>query len=139
MSIHLKVVTPLGTFIDRDIEYLSVKSTEGWLGIMNGHADLVVTLEPAAIYFRTVYHVYDLAMTSGVMEVDHNRNEIRIVADAMFYKDQINHQVVTELLSNAKKRLHEANSREEKKYLLQKIAEQEAKIKLLNLPGRKRL
>lgn len=139
MSIRLKVVTPLGIFIDREIEYLSVKSSEGWLGILPGHANLVVPLEPAAIYFKTDFHVYDLAMTQGVMEVDREKNEINIVADAMFYKNQINYDVVTELLENAKKRLREVDSTEEKKHLLERIAEQEAKIKLLNLPGRSRL
>lgn len=139
MSFKLIATTPLGEFINREIEELQVKSEVGWLTIYQGHESLITTLDPAAITYKTKLHEYNLAMTSGVLEIDNKTNTARIIADALFYKNQINYNQVNEILSNARKRLEKAKARQERNELLAKIAEQEAKILLTSLPGRKRI
>lgn len=136
---HLKVITPLGIIIDRDIEELQIKSSVGWLAILPGHADLVTPLRPAVAHLKTKLHVYDLVLTKGVMTIDHKNDAILIVADALFYKNQIDYKVASDLLENARRRLNEVKNRREKRDILLVIAEQEAKIALLDLPGRKRI
>ncbi len=139
MGFHLIAVTPLGEFINRDIEELQVKSELGWLTIYENHESLITTLDPAAITYRTKLHEYNLAMTSGVLEIDSSTNTVKIIADALFYKTQIDYQLANEMLSNAKRRLANTQAKRERETLLQKIAEQEAKIILTSLPGRKRI
>ena len=78
-------------------------------------------------------------MTSGVLEIDSSTNTVKIIADALFYKTQIDYQLANEMLSNAKRRLANTQAKRERETLLQKIAEQEAKIILTSLPGRKRI
>lgn len=139
MSFKLVAVTPLGEIINRDVEELQVLGEKGWLTIYENHESLITTLYPAAIHYKSKLHQYDVAMTSGILEIDNNTKTATIIADALFYKNQINYQMVSELLANAKKRLANAKARSERSELQLKIAEQEAKILLMSLPGRKRI
>lgn len=137
-TMDLVIITPSGTFLDRSgVTYLEVKGTEGMLGIMPGHSPFVTTLLPAAIVFKTKLHRYDLAMSEGILYVDYRR--ATILADAAFFKNQIDYLQTRELLNNAIRRLKDSKEKEESKRLAREIETQEAKLKLQELDGRVRL
>lgn len=137
---HLQVVTPLGIVIDRDgVDKLNIKSSTGWLEILPGHEDLITPLVPAVFHYTTSMHIYDLVITNGVMNIENKTDSVTIIADATFYKNQIDYKVVTELLENAEKRLKSANNRRSISDIQSEISEQRAKLNLLNYPGKKRI
>ena len=107
------------------------------LGIMPGHSPFVTTLAPSPIMFKTEMHKYDMAMSEGIIYVDFSK--VTILADAAFFKNQIDFKLVKELLANAKERLAVAKEKEEAKKIEDEINIQEIKLSLENLAGRERL
>ena len=137
-TMKLTIITPNGTILDREgVTYLEVKGTEGMLGIMPGHSPFVTTLAPSPIMFKTEMHKYDMAMSEGIIYVDFSK--VTILADAAFFKNQIDFKFVKELLANAKERLAVAKEKEEAKKIEDEINIQEIKLSLENLAGRERL
>lgn len=137
-TMSLKIVTPSGTFLDRGgVTYLEVKGSEGVLGIMPGHSPFITTLVPAAIIFKTEYHRYDVAMSEGILFV--RDDGVTILADAAYFKNQIDYIKAKKLLANALKRLKENREKDDVRRLRAQIATEEAKISLETLPGRIRL
>lgn len=134
----LVIITPNGTILDRvGVTYLEVTGSEGILGILPGHAPFVTTLVPAAITFKTKRHEYNLAMSEGVIRVDFDK--VTIIADAVFYKNQIDYKLTKELINNAQARLKDTLQRDEARKLAKEIALGQAKLKLENMGGRIRL
>lgn len=87
--------------------------------------------------FKTEMHKYDMAMSEGIIYVDFSK--VTILADAAFFKNQIDFKLVKELLANAKERLAVAKEKEEAKKIEDEINIQEIKLSLENLAGRERL
>lgn len=134
----LVIITPNGTILDREgVTYLEVTGSEGILGILPGHAPFVTTLVPAAITFKTKRHEYNLAMSEGVLRIEFNK--VTIIADAVFYKNQIDYKLAKELIANAQARLKDISQRDEARKLAREIAFEQAKLKLETMDGRSRL
>lgn len=51
-TLKLKILTPNGTFFDDEIEIVTVKTTEGNIGILHGHIPLVASIVVSILHIN---------------------------------------------------------------------------------------
>lgn len=86
MKINLKIITPTGIFFNAMIDVVTVKTTEGYLGILPNHIPLVANLVVAPMFIRQNERVHKLAITAGILYV--TRTEIKILTDHIEAEDK---------------------------------------------------
>jgi len=79
---RLSIVTPEKVYLEADVKSLVVPGTEGYLGVLSGHAPLITALHPGKIEYRDANDkLCYLAVTGGFLEVSGNR--ATLLADAV--------------------------------------------------------
>lgn len=106
-EIHLKIVTPDGSFFDDQVDRLIVRGLEGDLAILKGRAPIVTPLKigKVRIFQNDVEKV--AAVTDGY--ISSANNNITIVTDAAEWPDEIDVKRAEE----AKKKAEELLNRKE--------------------------
>ena len=106
-EIHLKIVTPDGSFFDDQVDSLIVRGLEGDLAILKGRAPIVTPLKigKVRIFQNGVEKV--AAVTDGY--ISSANNNITIVTDAAEWPDEIDVKRAEE----AKKKAEELLNRKE--------------------------
>ncbi len=106
-EIHLKIVTPDGSFFDDQVDSLIVRGLEGDLAILKGRAPIVTPLKigKVRIFQNDVEKV--AAVTDGY--ISSANNNITIVTDAAEWPDEIDVKRAEE----AKKKAEELLNRKE--------------------------
>lgn len=79
-TMQANVVTPDGGVFDGQVEMVSVKTTEGELGILPNHLPLVAPLAIGAVRIKADSNVQLIAVSGGFMEV--RRDEVNILAES---------------------------------------------------------
>ena len=51
-NLKLKILTPNGTFFNREVEIVTVKTTEGNIGILHGHIPLVASIVVSELHIN---------------------------------------------------------------------------------------
>nr|WP_246596353.1 F0F1 ATP synthase subunit epsilon [Bacillus alkalicola] len=74
------VVTPDGSVFEGQIEMVTVKTTEGSLGIMAGHLPLVAPLTIGIVRLKNDSNIQLVAVSGGFMEV--RPDEVSILAES---------------------------------------------------------
>jgi F-type H+-transporting ATPase subunit epsilon len=66
---HMKIITPLGV-LQREMQYIRLKDSTGYFGLMKSHADFLTVLVPSLGYYtdRDGGEVF-LAVNGGVLSV----------------------------------------------------------------------
>ncbi|MDD4587830.1 MAG: F0F1 ATP synthase subunit epsilon [Heliobacteriaceae bacterium] len=75
-SYLLEVVTPERVVVKQEVEFTSVRSTEGSLGIMANHAPLVTTLDIGLLRFEKDGAADEMTLTGGFLEFAENKATI---------------------------------------------------------------
>ncbi|MDQ0257200.1 F-type H+-transporting ATPase subunit epsilon [Evansella vedderi] len=68
-TMQANVVTPDGSVFEGQVEMVTVKTTEGSLGIMANHLPLVANLTIGAVRLKTESEVQLIAVSGGFIEV----------------------------------------------------------------------
>jgi len=78
---HLSIVTPEKIFCECEISSLTVPGSDGYLGILTGHAPLITALIPGKIeYLDNEGNEHIVAVAAGFLEV--SGNKVTLLADA---------------------------------------------------------
>jgi F-type H+-transporting ATPase subunit epsilon len=86
---RLSIVTPEKVVLEADVISLTVPGTEGYLGVLTGHAPLITALQPGKIEFRDAQNrPRTLAVTAGFLEV--SGDSATLLADAVEGLEEIN-------------------------------------------------
>ncbi len=86
---HISIVTPEKVYYEAEIESLTVPGSEGYLGILTGHAPLITALTPGRIeLYDTDGKANIFAVTNGFLEV--SNNVATLLADAVEFAEEIN-------------------------------------------------
>jgi F-type H+-transporting ATPase subunit epsilon len=67
--LHLKVVTPVRVVVEADADEVTLPGALGALGILPGHAPLLVTLGIGELSYRTATREHYIAVQRGFAEV----------------------------------------------------------------------
>ena len=65
----LEIVTPDRSLVREDVDEVQVPGSEGYLGILPGHAPLLASLKVGEIWFRIGQEKHHLAIAGGFVEV----------------------------------------------------------------------
>jgi F-type H+-transporting ATPase subunit epsilon len=69
MLFKLTVITPKGIVFDNDVEELSIKSVEGYLGILAGHEPYIFSLDYAPGFIKMDGKKRHYAIFGGVLKI----------------------------------------------------------------------
>jgi F-type H+-transporting ATPase subunit epsilon len=68
-KIHLEIVTPDRSLVREDVDEVEVPGSEGYLGILPGHAPLLSTLAVGELWYRVGTERHYMALAGGFVEV----------------------------------------------------------------------
>ncbi len=72
-KLTVEVVTPERSVVKREIDSLVVPASEGYLGVLPGHAPLVTGLQIGVVYMKNEGREDTMAISGGFMEVINDR------------------------------------------------------------------
>lgn len=115
--IHLKVVTPLGVFIEKDVEIVTAKTTEGYIGLQKGNTPMVASLVISKLLINhsnsSDYEEYSIS--GGIIYV--TKDSVTIITESIETKDQINEAEIKEKISKLEGKIKETTDIHEVKRL----------------------
>ncbi len=88
MSIHVDLITPERQTLSEDVDYVSVPTPLGSVGILPRHAPLLTPLAPGEVKLRIGDVTQSLAVTGGFLEVKQGSN-VSIFAETAEFADKI--------------------------------------------------
>ncbi|MFA9560185.1 F0F1 ATP synthase subunit epsilon [Evansella sp. AB-rgal1] len=100
------VVTPDGSVFEAQVEMVSVKTTEGELGILPMHLPLVTPLTIGAVRIKKDSKVQLIAVSGGFMEV--RPDEVNILAESAELPSDIDISRARAAKERAERRLEQA-------------------------------
>ncbi|NLO96712.1 MAG: F0F1 ATP synthase subunit epsilon [Peptococcaceae bacterium] len=102
---RLKVVAPDGLVLDKDVEFVLVRSEDGDLGILARHTPLLASLEIGVVRYRENGKEHKIAVSGGFLEVADNK--VTILANTAETAEQIDVPRAQAAKERAEKRLQE--------------------------------
>ncbi len=103
MAFKLRIITPYGIFYDGDLDSLNVCTSQGYLTILPNHIPLVTPLRIEKMSFKANKIERECAVAGGMMYV--NAHEVKIIANACEFKEDIDIKRALEAKERAQKRL----------------------------------
>lgn len=110
-QLQLKIVTPEKQVLDESVDMVTLPSSEGELGILPHHANLMAKLVPGELKIKRGGKTESLAIGGGFLQV--SNNTLTIMTDLAAYEADIDEKVVEEAKKRAEQALSEKLSNEE--------------------------
>jgi len=102
---RLKVVTPIKTTLDVDVDMVSLQTVDGQIGVLVGHEPVATVLAPGVLRYYIDEKIERLAVFSGFAEI--NGKEVTVLTDAAEHLDEIDLARAKEAEKRARGRLVE--------------------------------
>ena len=106
-TFHLQIVTPDGEFFDGQAERVIVRTNNGDVAIMAGHANYVAVLGIGAAVVVTDSERKKAACMGGMLAV--TNGEVRVIATAFEWADQIDKERAKLALEKAEAKLADSS------------------------------
>ncbi len=110
-ELHLKVITPEKLLVDEQVSQVNVSTTQGQIGILPHHTNLMAKLEPGELVIKKEGKVESLAIGDGFLQVA--ENILTVMTDLATYATEIDEQAVEEAKKRAEQALEQTLSDEE--------------------------
>lgn len=107
----LNIVTYSKKLLEREVDYLRVRTSEGDMGILANHSPLVVPLEPGEMKIKDSGEEEYYFLSGGFLEV--SNNEVNIIADQAIYASDIDYERAKIQADEARKAMEIADSDEQ--------------------------
>jgi F-type H+-transporting ATPase subunit epsilon len=105
-QLHLKIVTPEGSFLDAEADMIEFPTTAGELGILPGHTPLVTELHAGEVRVHRKSRVDCYAVAGGFVEI--HADTVRMLA--WFLSNEDDGEKVDEACERARHALEETES-----------------------------
>lgn len=126
-TFHLQIVTPDGEFFDGQAERVIVRTNNGDVAIMAGHANYVAVLGMGAAVVVTENERKKAACMNGMLAV--TNGEVRVIATAFEWAEQIDKERARLALERAEAKLANSTLSEEE-HAMAETAQRRAKVRL---------
>ena len=126
-TFHLQIVTPDGEFFDGQAERVIVRTNNGDVAIMAGHANYVAVLGIGAAVVVTDSERKNAACMGGMLAV--TNGEVRVIATAFEWADQIDKERAKLALEKAEAKLADSSLPKEVRDAVEQ-AQRRAKLRL---------
>ena len=102
----LKIITPEGLFWNKEVDIVTVKTTEGYMGLMKGKSPVVASLDIAELSINKVGTSENVqcAIAGGVLYV--TPDKVEIITDAIEEKSKIDKNRAEKALKEAERLLN---------------------------------
>lgn len=104
-KIRLEVVTPERVVVQKDVDSLVVPGSEGYLGVLPGHAPLVAELNTGVLRYKEGGQEKVAALSGGFMEVA--LNKAVLLSDTAELAEEIDVDRALRAKRRAEERLHD--------------------------------
>ncbi|MGX8852858.1 ATP synthase F1 subunit epsilon [Amedibacillus sp. YH-ame10] len=101
--IKIKIITPVGLYLEEEIESINVKTVEGYRTILPSHIPLVAMLDTCRCTLKINGASHSYALAGGLLQI--NDNEMRILTDAIEGREEIDLERARRSKERAEKRL----------------------------------
>ena len=126
-TFHLQIVTPHGELFDGQAERVVVRTNNGDVAIMAGHANYVAVLGIGAAVVVTGSERRKAACMGGMLAV--TNGEVRVIATAFEWADQIDKERAKLALEKAEAKLADSSLPKEVRAAVEQ-AQRRAKLRL---------
>jgi len=103
MSLHLEIVTPERKIFSDTVGNVYLPGSNGEMGVLEGHAALVTTLEPGELRYEKDGQIVTLAVGGGFAEVTQQR--VNLLTDMALGEDEIDETKAEEAMKRAEEQL----------------------------------
>jgi F-type H+-transporting ATPase subunit epsilon len=103
MTLNLKIVTPYGEYFSGLVEYLSVVTKNGEIGILPEHTPLISILEISKLCFHKEGKEYVFAISGGLIDVE--KEQTLVLLRSIESKDDIDIERALQAKKRAAERL----------------------------------
>ena len=103
------IYTPYGKYLSSQGDYLSVKTSSGWIGVLPNHAPLITTLEISKLIIRNGKDELTYAISGGVMNIKKDHT-ISLMVDTIERKDEIDVERAKASKARAEQRIKDENA-----------------------------
>ncbi|MDQ7982934.1 MAG: F0F1 ATP synthase subunit epsilon [Spiroplasma sp.] len=90
MALNLKIITPDGIFFNGSVDSVNIKTTEGYITILEWHTPLIANIAIAPMMYRINRHPHYLSIAGGILIT--TLHEVRIISDTIQYTKNLNRQ-----------------------------------------------
>ena len=104
-GIHLSIVTPDDIVFDAPVDYVGVPGTLGDFGVLPGHADLLSSLRPGCLFYKSEDRTTNVFVSGGFVDV--TKESVTVLADAANPADLIDVDRAARAKERAEARLKE--------------------------------
>jgi F-type H+-transporting ATPase subunit epsilon len=131
-TFKLKIITPEKVFFDSETQQVTVRTTEGDIGVLYGHENYVANLPAGPLKVKINGEFREAAISGGVIKV--SKEETVVLAMAAEWADEIDLNWAKRSQEDAMRRIKESQSDYE-----MKMAERKLKRALnrINISGSK--
>ena len=110
-KLHLKIVTPEKSIFDDEVDMVTVPSSEGEIGILPNHVNLMAKLSPGELRIKQAGKQIVMATGAGFLQVANNN--LSIMTDLAEKEEEIDVKAVEEAKKRAEQALEQKLSDEE--------------------------
>lgn len=79
----LEIITPQSVFTEKAVEYLSLETTRGAIGIMAHHTDMIAEVAICPMKIKTTMHETLYAISGGTLQVIRDENKVKLFVYAI--------------------------------------------------------
>jgi F-type H+-transporting ATPase subunit epsilon len=108
MALKLQVVTPERRIVETDAEEVQLPGSEGYLGILPGHAPLITLLKTGVLSYRQAGAERAMAVSAGFAEISNDR--VSVLADTAESAAQIDAPAAERERAAAEKEMETASA-----------------------------
>lgn len=101
--IQIKIITPIGLYLDEEVEAVHVKTVEGETTILSDHMPMVAMLDTCKCSLMQNSLYKDYAIAGGLLQF--SNNEMRILTDAIEGREEIDIERARKAKDRAETRL----------------------------------
>lgn len=112
-KLKLIIITPKNIALEKEIDGVTVPSTEGEMTILPRHINLFALLEEGVVHYWTGEEGEYLAIGGGYVETD--GEEVRLLVSKAYGQEAIDIEQTQEALIDAKERMKSAKSEDARK------------------------
>lgn len=103
------IITPISTYMDKEINSITIKTTLGMMTILSKHADIIANVEISHLTINDNGHINHYAVSGGVLNFYQKENKLVLLINAIEEKSEIDISRAIRAKENAEKRLKEEN------------------------------
>lgn len=129
---NLSIITYSKKLLEKEVDYVRVRTTQGDMGILANHASLVVELDPGEMKIKDEEKEEFYFLSGGFLEVSDNK--VNIIADQAIYASDIDYERAKAQAEEARKSMKLTNE-DEQSFVLAERKLKEALLKM-NIRGR---